>query len=548
MEERRDNDRRSSILMLYQKACEYYCQLLSDSLQGVQAREYLARRGLAQEVIEAFKIGYATNYWDGLVRYLTANTGVAPSTLEEAGLVRRRGDTTTYFDLFRHRLMIPICDDHGRVIAFGGRTLGDDQIKYLNSPESPIYTKGQHLFAFHLAKESIKTKDAVIVAEGYFDAISAHQFGFTNTVATLGTALTEHQARSLVRYTESKRVYLSFDADAAGLKAVDRGIHTLNQVAQGTGIDLRVIRIPGGKDPDECLHAVSGQGIGAFQTAIDGALPLIDHQIEQAMAQVNLSTHTGRIEAARQVVPVLGQIHNSVARGEYIRQMSARLLVREEELLSDVGQFRLENHLGPARPQALLSARAKQQGRPSLKSGYYEAEQQLLALFLTSREDHDLVGQALGEEDFLTPAHQTLRACLLGIGSHFNNVEDLQYKLMDRVAADKATSTALIEVILKVEEIRRQNAPVETLLKEFKARLLKERLNRAVLKMRELLASSSSEQEQEDWLSRIRQLMNVMEKATLVSTLTLDDLDDLRRRIVVIMGAHSRIPEVETMT
>ena len=194
--------------------------------------------------------------------------------------------------------MIPICDDQGRVIAFGGRTLGDDQVKYLNSPETPIYTKGRHLFGFNLAKDAIKAQDAVIVVEGYFDAITPHQFGFTNTVATLGTALTEVQARSLVRFSPNQNEsYLAFDADAAGMKAVERGVETLNQIADGVGIELRVIRIPGGKDPDECLRAAGGPE--AYAQAITHAPLLADYQLEEAMSQCNVTTHTGKIDAAR---------------------------------------------------------------------------------------------------------------------------------------------------------------------------------------------------------------------------------------------------------
>jgi DNA primase len=156
--------------------------------------------------------------------------------------------------------------------------LGDDQVKYINSPESPIYTKGHNLFGFNLAKDSIKERDSVIVVEGYFDAITPHQYGFTNVVATLGTALTEQQAKLLVRYTDSKRVYLSFDADAAGARAIESGGETLNQIAEGVGIDLKVLKIPGGKDPDECLRS-GPEGVTAFAQAIEKASTMIDFRL-----------------------------------------------------------------------------------------------------------------------------------------------------------------------------------------------------------------------------------------------------------------------------
>ncbi|MBU6453276.1 MAG: DNA primase [Cyanobacteria bacterium REEB67] len=343
-QEQQEYDRRSQILLLYQQASEYYIKLLQDPREGIIGRKYLEDRGLTAEMIERFKLGYAPNTWDGLLNYLTEKTKASPATLEEAGLVRKRQETSGHYDLFRNRLMIPICDSEGRVIAFGGRTLGDDSAKYVNSPESPIYTKSHHLFGYNLAKQAIKEKDSVIVVEGYFDVITSHQYGFTNTVAPLGTALTEAQAKLLVRYTDSKRVYLSFDADTAGATAIERGAKTLNQIAEGVGIELRVINIPGGKDPDECLRS-GAEGQAAFQKAITDAALMIDYQLEKAVAGINLDKSTGRIDAASRIVPILAVIKNSVARGEYVRNWAMQLRLREEEILADVSQYRAANRI-----------------------------------------------------------------------------------------------------------------------------------------------------------------------------------------------------------
>lgn len=343
-QERIEHDKKSQVFMLYEQAAVYYQKLLLDSQEGVQARDYLKKRGITEETINKFRLGYAPNVWDGLLSYLTGNSNVSQQSLAEAGLVRKKQNGNSHFDLFRNRLMIPICDDRGRVIAFGGRTLGDDQIKYLNSPETPIYHKGKHLFALNLAKEHIKKQDSVIVVEGYFDAITPHQYGFSNTVATLGTALTVEQAKLLVRYTDSKKVYLSFDSDDAGQRATKRGVETLGQIAEGIGIELRIIRVPGGKDPDECLTSHE-DGKETFSNAIENAPLLLDYQIEEALSGVNLKSHTGRIDAAKKVVPVVSVIKNAVARVEYIRQLAGQINIREEELLSDVRQYRREHRL-----------------------------------------------------------------------------------------------------------------------------------------------------------------------------------------------------------
>lgn len=543
VEDKADYDRRTGILMLYQQAAEYYARILSDPREGMIARDYLNNRGVSEEITARFKLGYAPSAWDGLLRYLTTSSKVSQSTLEEAGLVRRRPDSNSCYDLFRNRLMIPIFDDQGRVIAFGGRTLGDDQVKYLNSPESPIYTKGQHLFGLHLARETIKQRDSVIVVEGYFDAITAHQYGFEQTVATLGTALTERQAKLLVRYTESKRVYLAFDSDSAGERALERGVETLNQIAEGVGIELRALRVPGGKDPDECLRGDGEHGgPAAFQSAITAAPLLIDYQLERAVEKIDLKSHTGRIEAAKRIVPILAQIKVLVARGEYIRQWALRLGIREEELLSDVGQHRRRQGMG-LQPRSRTDTPAQKQG--GLKSGHLEAERQLLCLFLTSREDHLVVSSALNDEVFIEPVHQRIKDALDGIGSQFNTAEDLQYKLMDRLAPDSEAASVMVDLVLKVEEIRKQKAPIGIMLNENRARVLKERLIRAKNQLRGLMGLVGSESEQSALSSKISQLLQ-LESSTLLSARTEDEINEVKRRISEILSDKGQFKQLET--
>jgi DNA primase len=550
-EERKEYDRRNFLLMLYQQANQYYMRLLKESSEGAVARQYLKDRGIDEETIDRFNLGYAPSAWDGLIRYLSESSKAAPSSLEEAGLVRRKNDSNSYFDLFRHRLMVPICDEQGRVIAFGGRTLGDDQVKYINSPESPLYTKGQHLFAFNLAKDGIKASDSVIVVEGYFDAITCHQFGFTNTVATLGTALTTAQGKMLVRYTDSKRVFLSFDADQAGLKAVDRGIETLNQVAEGVGIDLKVISISGSKDPDECLR--KPDGVERFKAAMDGALSLIDYQLEIATKDLDVRSHTGRIEAAKRVVPILSQIKNAVARGEYVRQAAIKLSVREEEILSDVAQYRRENRLaGSATPVSARMPEKRTAGqagllgrtRNGLIDGTVKAEQCLLALFLTGRDDYEKARDALQDEVFITPAHQRIKDTIYAIGSSFNNVEDLEYKLRDRLAPEREPSAALVEVILKAEEMSRQKEPVEGLLTDFRIRLMKERVNLATAKLLSLSKMGREDSEQATLQSKIRELTGI--GRILPGLTNLSEIGDLQRKIEEIIAPFEGQPQTET--
>jgi DNA primase len=439
--DRQQYDRRVHILMLHQQAAQYYMRQLADPEIGRPAREYLKQRSISPQTIEKFELGYAPAAWDGLLRYLSsASDGNTSQILAQAGLARHREEGNSYYDLFRNRLIIPIKDDRGRVIAFGGRTMGDDQVKYLNSPETPIYTKGEHLFAFNLAKESIKERDAVIVVEGYFDAITMHQFGFTNAVATLGTALTDRQARQLVRYTESKRVYLCFDSDAAGARAVDRGVEMLQQIAQGVGIEMRVIHVPGGKDPDECLRAPDG--MQSFTQAMQGAPLLLDYQLDAAVAGIDIATHTGRIEAAAALVPVLAAISKSVARGEYVRKWALQLGIKEEDLLSDVGYYRRRQGMQSQHSSEIIINNTT--GRSAPRLGWLEAERKLLSLYFASAETYESLSHSLINEQLVDPAHEQIKKIIEALGSNFSDLDDLQQRVLDRLAPEPDISRAFV--------------------------------------------------------------------------------------------------------
>lgn len=540
-QEKQHYDRRSQFFALNEAACSYFSQLLNDPTDGATARKYLEGRGISEEIAERFKLGFAPNSWDGLLRYLTTTMKASESTLEEAGLVRRRAESTGVYDLFRNRLMVPIMDDQGRVVAFGGRTLGDDQVKYLNSPETPIYVKGQHLYGFNVAKEAIKSKDSVIVVEGYFDAISLHQFGFDNAVATLGTALTEQQAKMLVRYTESKRVYLSFDSDQAGIKAVTGGAETLNQIAEGVGLDLRVIRVPGGKDPDECLRAEGGKE--AFTQAMNNAPPMIDYELRQALKDADTKTHTGRLEAAMKIVPILAQIKNPMMRTEYIRVFATEVGGKEDELTHLVRENAKARAKQSFRPDGFADGAAKMMKNKGTVSvpgsgqlaGVLDAERNLLALLLTSREDYQQAFPVVISVPFNVPAHRTIKDAFEGAGDNFATVEDLKTRIMDRVAPDAPAASALVEIIIKVDEFRKQDRPAEIVIKDSFARLIKEYLDLQNRQLRAKLASQLPEDELVDLQVKISELRKLQD-SFLPNANSLDDLNELVVKIDAITG------------
>ena len=251
------NGSHEQLAALMEKVCGYFERMLLSPQQGKSARAYLQQRGVSEPTRRSFRLGLAPAGWDHVLNAAKA-TGVGSEQLEAAGLVIQ--GRSGYYDRFRNRLIFPILDVRGRVVGFGGRSLDASEPKYLNSPETSLYTKGRHLFGLAQAKEVMITMKTAVVVEGYFDCVILAQEGFSHVVSPLGTALTSDQARLLKRYTET--VLLAFDADVAGEEATLRGIDLLVEA----GLQVRVAQLPQGVDPDECLRA---EGRKRFQQRLD---------------------------------------------------------------------------------------------------------------------------------------------------------------------------------------------------------------------------------------------------------------------------------------
>ncbi|MFQ3679281.1 MAG: toprim domain-containing protein, partial [Pseudanabaenaceae cyanobacterium] len=239
-----------------------------------------------------------------------------------AGLVVARSGGGGHYDRFRDRVMVPIADSQGRVVGFGGRSLGEEEPKYLNSPESPVFAKGHILFALDKARPAIAAQDRVVVVEGYFDAIALHQAGIAEAVATMGIALGEAQIRQLARYTPSKRVVLNFDADRAGTEAAERAIAGFAQAAYDGTIQLQVLSLPAGKDADEFLRE---QSVQAFQELLAGAPFFLDWQIEQRFRGRNLERADIFQEVSAACVALLQNLPDNPLRSRYVHQCAQRL-------------------------------------------------------------------------------------------------------------------------------------------------------------------------------------------------------------------------------
>jgi DNA primase len=360
--------------------------------QGEAALTYLQEaRQLSQETIQQFQLGYAPAGWQTLYGYLVEQKRYPVELVEQAGLIVPRQGGGGFYDRFRNRLMIPIHDLQGRVIGFGGRTLTDEQPKYLNSPETELFDKGKMLFGLDKARGAIAKQDCAVVVEGYFDVIALHAAGISNIVASLGTALSLAQVRLLLRYTDSKQVVLNFDADAAGAKAAERAIGEVADLAYQGEVQLRVLNIPQGKDPDEFLKNQSADDY----RALVAASPLwLDWQIQQLLADADLTKADQFQHSTQVIVKLLGNLPNATLRTHYIHRC-AELLSRGEARLT----LRLEEDLRTQVRGQRWHGRSQKWQTPGDRTLLEESEAQLLRLYLHLSDYRTQIIEALEERD-----------------------------------------------------------------------------------------------------------------------------------------------------
>ncbi len=301
-------------------AAAFFNRLLTRESAGEPARAYCERRGLDRAIIDRFMLGYAADRWDGLVAELAAQ-GVDLRVAATAGLVKP-GHSGGYYDVYRGRLIIPTYASTGEVIAFGGRALGNEEPKYLNTSTTPVYTKGRSLYALNVARRSAGTLDAIIVVEGYLDCIALHQAGFTNTVAALGTAFSAEQARELRKVTPN--VFVCFDADGAGRAATAKSIELLRDA----GCNARIVDLPPGDDPDSYLRA---HGPESFRGRLAAATPWLQFQLDREVDAIKTG-FTGSAEIARRAEALLGAHVPSEERDRWRVYVAGRLGVSVDDL------------------------------------------------------------------------------------------------------------------------------------------------------------------------------------------------------------------------
>ncbi|CAG1066691.1 DNA primase [uncultured bacterium] len=308
-------DEREQIYAALRAASEYFSGMLKASA-GDPAKEYLKSRGLTGELAKRFHIGYAPNKWDGLLNFLKGR-GISVEAALKAGLLVKKDKGPGHYDRFRNRVIFPITDVRGRIIGFGGRAMDDKSLpKYLNSPESPVFKKGETLFGLAQAKEAVSKEGYVLVVEGYFDLVALHRHGFLNSVATMGTALTTDHIRTLKGYTSS--IYALFDSDDAGKKAALRGLNLfLNE-----DISCRAVLLSQGKDPDEFLKLA---GPDALREAIVDAPTLMEFYLSTLRSKVNMTAPEGKKKYFEDALSYLSKIGNLAERGHYATIVASTL-------------------------------------------------------------------------------------------------------------------------------------------------------------------------------------------------------------------------------
>lgn len=327
-------------------AAEFYHYVLTSHKVGAKAGRYLKNRGLTNEAIKVFKLGYAPQSWQETQNFLVKKKGYKTEELEKTGLVIKgeRG----YYDRFRGRIMFPLTDARGRVVGFAGRVLDPEakEAKYVNTPETEIYHKGELLYGLAVNKGEIKKQEFAVVVEGEVDAISSWQAGVKNVVAIKGSAFTPEQIRLLLRYCRQAR--LALDADTAGQEATRRSI----ALADELGLGVRVVKISGGKDPDEIARADGAE----WKDMVRQAVGVYDFYVRSALSRFDVKTGEGKRSVSQELAPVLAGMTNSVEQAHYMKVVAEALGVSEEAVIEEVRKTKL-GKVAPADSNAVLAGK-----------------------------------------------------------------------------------------------------------------------------------------------------------------------------------------------
>lgn len=410
--------KRTAVLAANRAAAKFFhAQLYTE--QGRQALDYFLDRGLAPETIRHFGLGFAPNDWRALKRHLNEQ-GFDDVLLESANLLRRsdKNGKVSYYDNFRNRVMFPIIDPRGNVIAFGGRVLDDSKPKYINTSDTLVYKKSNGVFALNFAKNGNDGK--LIIAEGYMDVIALHQAGFTNAVACLGTALTKEQSNLLSRYADT--IILSYDADEAGQKATARALGIFGT----TGMEIKVLHLEGGKDPDEIIK---NYGVQRFQAIIDGAANDTEYRLLKARQGIDLATDDGKVKYLSAAAEILAEIGSPVEVDVYASRLAHELGVDKLAIQSQVKYKRegLKKRRAVKREQEQTRLLINGQNTKNPERAQHlraaKAEETLIASLMRNPDFYNKLKDGLSADYFVTALNRRIFSVVLSRLEEGGNTE-----------------------------------------------------------------------------------------------------------------------------
>jgi len=384
------------IYKLNELAASFYAAMLSGTEAGKRAASYLKERGISDETISKAKLGFAPDDWDGLINFakgkvlfeekgkvLEGDKGVEAGLLERAGLVLPR-EGGGHYDRFRNKIIFPIFDIKNRVVAFGARVLDNSLPKYINSPETEVYIKSRHLYGFNFSLQAVRENDFCIIVEGYLDFLVPYQNGIKNIAASLGTSLTDSQARLIKRYT--KNVVMLYDGDSAGEAASLRGLDIFLQ----EGMQVRVATLPKGFDPDSFVR---NKGAGEFDSLISGAADLFDFKLGVLASKYDAKRSSDKAKICAEMLPTIAKVTDAVLKSEYVKRLGERLQVSEAALLSELKKVKPDREYEPSE-EFSSSAGAGSRSPAAM------AEKIIIGLMLDDPEMIPQVKENLKSEDF----------------------------------------------------------------------------------------------------------------------------------------------------
>ena len=473
-------------------AREYYRERLADAEIGRRARDYLSERGINADTAEGFGIGFAPDEWRGL-RTAAARHGIDDAILLDAGLVTTSERSEEPYDRFRSRIIFPIEGLTGKVIAFGGRLFGPGKgAKYLNSPETPVYHKGEELYGLNRARHEIRKEGAVLLVEGYTDVVSLVAHEVPNVVASLGTALTSVQARLLARF--APKAFLLYDSDMAGLRATFRAADVL----LGAGIHPSVVTLPRGEDPDSVARR---EGREALMGYVEDAVDVLDRKLQILTGRDRLSSIDGIRDAVDRLLPTLRATTDPALRDIYISRVAAETGVRRETLEDEIART-------PAMPGG-GSVPAPQPRVRRVRKPLMGAERQLLQVLVNDRRLIDRASEAVGAEDFVHPANRAIFRALTENPELDRAPEEMEAIAAGRLAALLASSEEVGHAarVLDDSARRMRGAPLAERARELRgaiARELDQERKRQLISELEELQRKKREIDPSHWTPAVR--------------------------------------------